>query len=428
MMMIKSILLISEDKTLETSLNDDFKRRGYVLVTVTISELSAGYLPKTPPQAIIVQIGSEIGGRPASVVTIREHYNRPNIPSLALLEATPVLEETGFDSALIEPCHPAQIFLRTMGLIRVSEMEREITLRLQTLEHDFDLKPQLPRRTDNKRFKVLFIGKASPEFMLVINALQQEHVRVVAAFTSFTAFDYLYEQTFDAVVMNGMDGEEPAFTVTQTMRKNAKLYHLPALLLVDRDNFKNETQAYEAGINDIIDTKSTLDVISSRILEQANFHRLHSNFKHDFNVLGGELCLDNQTSLYNKAYFNAHLTRVCNHFNNLNLPVSLCLIRIKPANDAAQDKPMSSAYMQIGRMLKNLVRIQDVTARLGPNLYAIAFPGQSAEQLGVVTDRIGSILKCARFSDPKTGDVIDIKLEITLNTLGEDIEDESSAA
>ena len=417
--MEKSVLLLSEDGTLEASLTEDFQRRGYSLSTISLAELSSGELPRLVPLAIIIEIGTETGGQNNMTANVRDHYDRQNIPVLALMAATPALEESGFDSVMIEPCHPAQIFLRTIGLIRISEMEREINLRLQTLEQDFDLRPDLPRRTDNKRFKVLFIGKASPEFMVVVNALQQKHVQVVAAFTSFTAFDYLYEQSFDAVVMNGMDGEEPAFTVAQTMRRNAKLYHLPALLLVDRAKFTQTNLAYTVGINDIIDTKSELKVISSRILEQANFHRLHNNFKHDFNALGGNLCLDMQTGLYNKAYFNAHLSRVCHHFDGLDLPVSLCLIRVKPTNPDEKDIPMSSACMQIGRMLKSLVRIQDVTARLGPNLFAIAFPGQCAEQLGVVTERITAILKCASFSDPLTGDVIDIKLEITLNTLGE---------
>jgi len=417
--MEKSVLLLSEDGALEASLAEDFRRRGYAISTVSLSQLSVGELPKLVPLAIIISIAADNAGPYNMIDSVRGHYDRAGIPCLALMTATPALENSGFDSVLIEPCHPAQIFLRTISLIRISEMERELNLRLKTLENDFNLRLELPRRTDNKRFKVLFIGKASPEFMVVVNALQQKHVQVVAAFTSFTAFDYLYEKTFDAVVMNGMEGEEPAFTVAQTMRRNAKLYHLPALLLVNRSKFTAVDRAYEAGINDIVDTSSSLEVISDRILEQANFHRLHSNFKHDFNKLGGDACLDMQTGLYNTAYFNAHLTRICQHFDTLDLPVSLCLIRISPTNPEEHDIPISSACMQIGRMLKNLVRIQDVTARLETNLFAIVFPGQCKQQLGVVTERIEAILKCASFSDPLTGDIVDIKLEITLNTLGQ---------
>jgi len=68
-------------------------------------------------------------------------------------------------------------------------------------------------------------------------------------------------------------------------------------------------------------------------------------------------------------------------------------------------------------MIKNLVRLQDITARLEPNLFAIAFPGQSAGQLQPVIERIESILKFATLNDPQTGATLRIKLELTMTTL-----------
>lgn len=413
----KSVLILSDSDGFDDEIGLAFQARGFLTHEIQLEEVDIQNLPKFPPKAIVLHIQHETPAIEAEVQRITSAYSGVNIPVLALLNSTPPVHTDIFDSTLLAPYHPMQIVLRAMGLIRLSEMEQEIALRLETLQEDFNITPELTKSRDSDRFKILFIGKATPEFMVIINALQKEHVNVVAAFTSFTAFDYLYEQTFDAVVMNGLGGNEPAFSVMQTMRKNAQLYHVPALLLVNSETFSDEDAAYYAGVNDIIDANAALDEISSRILEQANFYRTHSDLKADFGSLGGDACVDVTTKLYNQRFFNAHLARVFNVYEAQDLPISLCLIRVRSAQEIQRSGHHNMVYAQIGSMIKNLVRMQDITSRLDDNLFVIAFPGQSPEALKPVADRISSILKCANISDQNTGRPLNLDLEITFSQL-----------
>jgi len=415
--LLKSVLILSGTPEGQKAVERAFEARGFTPVGLNLNFRKNEQLPERPPLAILIKTENSTQQIEELLALITVHYPGINIPILALMASTPPLEEHPFDSVLIEPCHPEQIVLRTIGLIRLSQMEQEIGLRLQTLSEDFGIRHDRPEPSDSDPFNILFIGKASPEFMVIINALQRKNVRVVAAFTSFTAFDYLYEQTFDAVVMNGLVTMDSALSVTQTMRKNAKLYHVPALLLANQMNEQDQIAVYDAGMNDILDANAKLEDISARVLEQANFHRMHETLKHEFGMLGGDLCTDTATQLYNEAFFNAHLTRVFKFYDAQDMPVSLCLIRVSPKNPAKADMAIGSSYQQIGAMIKNLVRLQDITARLKPNLFAIAFPGQSAGQLQPVVDRIESILRCASLSDPLTGVALEIKLEVTMTTL-----------
>ena len=88
--------------------------------------------------------------------------------------------------------HPSQIANRVNAMIRLGAMDAEITRRLETLREDFNQHPDIGDLSPDRKFRVLFIGKASPSFMVVINALQDKGVEVIAAFTSFSAFDYLH--------------------------------------------------------------------------------------------------------------------------------------------------------------------------------------------------------------------------------------------
>jgi len=415
--LMKSVLILSSAPQTQKAINKAFESRGFTPIGLNINCRENDKLPERPPSAILLKTQKFTEQLNKTIALIKARYVGLNIPILVLTSSTQVPEDLIFDSILLEPCHPAQIVLRTIGLIRLAHMEQEIGLRLETLEHDFGITHTRPDMSTNEPFNILFVGKASPEFMVIINALQRKNVRVVAAFTSFTAFDYLYEQTFDAVVMNGLVSLDSALSVTQTMRKNAKLFHVPALLMANDISKRNQDAVYDAGMNDILNIDDNLEDINTRVLEQANFHRLHQNLKHEFGMLGGDICTDTATQLYNKSFFNAHLSRVFKFYDRQDMPVSLCLIRISPHDDNKTDEAIGASYQQIGVMIKNLVRLQDITARLEPNLFAISFPGQSAGQLGPVIERIESILKCATLSDPLTGAILKIKLELTMTTL-----------
>lgn len=412
----KTVLLITNTERPKNDIIEAFKQHDFHVDTLSYGESLFENLPPTAPKAILLQLDHVFPELDTIIVRIKNHFGMPNIPVLALLGNLPPLQVRNIDSTLLAPYHPLQIVMRTQALTRLAEMETEITLRLKTLEDDFDIIPKLSNLASNERFRILFIGKASAEFMIVINALQKKHVNITAAFTSFTAFDYLYEREFDAVVMNGLTGLEPAFSVTETMRRNAKLYHVPALLLVEANSFKSQDDAYNAGINDIIDISSDLSEISARILEQANFHRTHVNLKKEFSTLGGSACIDKTTNLYNYEFFDKHLANIRVFYKNANLPISICVVKITIEGD--QDRETCTyAYQYYGDMIKNLVRMQDVSARLDKNVFAIAFPGQSISNLDPVSKRITALLEGASINHLKTGEPLKLRVDINFSDI-----------
>ena len=210
-------------------------------------------------------------------------------------------------------------------------------------------------------------------------------------FTSFSAFDYLHERTFDAVVMNALEQSEPALTISESMKRNAKLFHVPTLFLVDPETFQDHELAYKKGARDIISSNADTQEISGRILELANYHRIHDQLKSEFSSIGGETCVDPATGLFNQDFFRAHMRRVCETMKKTQEPLSLIAIRVTPnASYMIPGEKVSDAVSQIGSILKSLVRMQDITARLDDNTFMIAFPGEDRESVSPVLDRISS--------------------------------------
>jgi len=395
----KTGVLIATDNMIESSyISEVLIKKGYDVKFCEFDGRTLKGTPIVPPSAVLFVFSDYIENTPAIIAALKKHYAPKDIPFIGALTRQGNFDKTAFDSIIFPPAHITQIANRVSSMIRLGEMEREIMRRVETLREDFNIDYTLSDDALNNPFRILFIGKATPEFMVIINALQKKNVEVVAAFTSFSAFDYLHERAFDAVVMNALEQSEPALTISEAMRRNAKLFHVPSLFLIDPNTFQDHELAYKKGARDIISSDADTQEISGRILELANYHRIHDQLKREFNSIGGKTCLDTATGVFNEAFFRAHVRRVCETARHVQEPVSLMAIRVRP--NAHFDIPkikVDEAIAQIGAILKSLVRMQDITARMDQDIFMIAFPGHDRASVAPVIKRIEGIVDCAAF-------------------------------
>ena len=359
--------------------------------------------PRTAPRAILVLMSNHLEAAASIVSILKTRYKDSDPVFIGAVPKVMTTHDALFDSVIFPPAHPAQIAARVTSMIRLAAMQREITVRIETLREDFGIDYKFNTPAKAERFRVLFVGKASPEFMVVINALDKRDTDVIAAFTPYSAFDFMHDNPFDAVVLNMMGSPEPALSISAAMRRNSKLYHTPALFLTG-DTFAEHDLAYAKGATDIIPFGSGEQEISGRILELANYHRLNMRLKTEFGNLGGDRCIESASGTYNQKFFYAHLRRVVAADKLAGLPTSMMLVRIdNNEDDAVSADILQLAYDQIGGMIKNMVRMEDIVARLGNNLYAVAFPSQFASTIEVVARRLSGAIDAMAFPKGGTG-------------------------
>ena len=412
----KQTVLIATDNLHESSyIGEALEKQGYNVQFCEFDGRKLKGTPVVPPSAVLCVFSDYIEQSPTIIRALKTHFAPKEIPFIGALTRRGDIDMSVFDSVIFPPAHITQIANRVSSMVRLGQMEREIIRRVDTLREGFNIDYELSDEALRNPFRILFIGKASPGFMIIINALQKKNVEVVAAFTSFSAFDFLHERTFDAVVMNAVNQSEPALTISETMRRNAKLFHVPTLFLVNPETFQDQELAYQKGARDIISSSAETEEISGRILELANYHRIHSQLKREFGSVGGDACLDAATGVFNEAFFCAHMKRVCDAMRATQEPISLMAIRVRPnAHFEVPEAKVTEAIAQIGTMLKSLVRMQDITARLERDVFMIAFPGQARTSVAPVIDRIAGIVDCTAF---ESGDADKGPFTISLETV-----------
>lgn len=352
-------------------------------------------IPTRVPDTVLCHLVdyAEQGSKLAKV--IRSHFQSRPVPIIGAMSRPFPDASVGFDSTLFAPMHSSQIANRVSSMIRLGVMDGEISRRLETLQTEFGQSPDIGDMSPDRKFRVLFIGKASPSFMVIINALQDKGVEVTAAFTSFSAFDYLHGDPFDAVVMNTLEQSEPAFSISEAMRRNSKLYHTPTLFLVNGLTFKDYDGAYSRGARDIIDCDADSNEISGRILELANYHRIHEQMKADFMSLAVDAAVDRSGTAFSQQFMRAHLPLVLRDAAKSDLPVTLLGLKLNASSvDGVTADAIASAFAQSAGLINNLVRMQDVVCRWDVDTFALAFFDTDRSEAQIILTRIRALLDC----------------------------------
>jgi two-component system cell cycle response regulator PopA len=182
------------------------------------------------------------------------------------------------------------------------------------------------------------------------------------------------------------------------MRRNSRLYNVPILFIVDGDHFDYADKAYESGASDIINVRNSVDETSGRVLELANYHRLHGELKHEFVKLGEKGGICQQSKCYTKAFMDKHSERVLANAKKQNVPLSFLALELTPECSQAVDPSfMNDAVARIGGILKNLVRMQDTVSYYAPYSFLLMFPNTTEDETQTILKRVKALMDCTAY-------------------------------
>jgi two-component system cell cycle response regulator PopA len=178
----RRVLIVTDDVDGSMALIEHLKALSLDVSLTGYDGSSAIELPDRSPSAVLCFLSDFVEHGPKIVANLRQRYAPREFPILGRLTRETEGDHP-YDSVLYEPVHAVQVAHRVSSLIRLGQMEAEIVRRMETLRETFGQDIALPDAPLRQPFRVLFIGKADPAYMAVVNALQDKNVNVVAAFT-----------------------------------------------------------------------------------------------------------------------------------------------------------------------------------------------------------------------------------------------------
>jgi two-component system cell cycle response regulator PopA len=317
-----------------------------------------------------------------------------------------------FDGALPSDATPALVQARLGFALRVAVMAEEAEARFASLAK-FGGAASPPSLQREQTPRVLLYGDPGPAAIAFTAALETLGARVVGCFSSFTAFDYLHAGGFDAVaVLAGWD-RGAALSFCAALRRNARLFHLPCLILADAA-FPSPEDVLRRGASDLAVTGVDDAAAALRLLGRVDEARRREALALAFAAARAPAAMDVATGLYGEAFFVAHLDALILRAAATERPLSICVARIAPSahlEHVRAGQGLERVVGQVGAMLGRLVRTEDVAACVGPTTFAVAFPASDLEAATIAAERIVAVLECGAFDAGETQQAVSFKMD-----------------
>lgn len=392
------VLVVARDDSTAGPLAEGLDRLGWRTVTARSEAAAAAALSDLQIQAAIVDLADMDDSAVGLADRLRAACYPRRLPIMAMGALDPFQNDHGYDLTLAAPVHPAQAAMRLESLVRTAVAEEEFEVRVETFaERSHVLEAP---DADPTPFRVLAIGEPAPQFLALSNALARNGAEVVGAFTAFTAFDYLHERPFDAVVLWAGDNPHEALSIAAGLRRNTRLYHTPALLYMRAESAITAAEAYHRGISDVASPETPESETALRVVELARAFRRQKSVRGALDQARNSGLMDAATGLFTRDLFAAHLMRLARSARERNRALSVCMLKVAEKADLAAPRAggwVARAIPQIGSMIGRLVRVEDTAARLAPEVFALALPATPLPAARSAGERIAAVIGCTAF-------------------------------
>ena len=354
------ILIVAPDDEQLGSLCQGLDALGWRTVTARSLAGAIQVLIDWPLEMVVLD--ARLPDAATGVAALRQTVSPRRLPVMAIGPETVDWADGTADITMSAPPHAAQAALRLENLVRAAIAEEEVSLREATFAARGE--PLPPSESDTSPLRILAAGKPDRHFLALSNALVARDCEVVAAPTPYTAFDYLHERPFDAAVLWGAEDHAPALSIASGMKRNTRLYHIPAVLYLRGSGEINLSELFNRGFADVAAADTSEEETAERIVTLARHHRRHVAIRRALESARGSGLTDPATGLFTPELFASHLARVAEGARLRRRALSVVVLRVSdtPAViEARQDGWLDRALPQIGAMVSRLIR-----TRYGP--------------------------------------------------------------
>lgn len=391
------LLLLGRDDGWMQGLSEALDRLG--LRTLSAHEPDAAFaaLSDLPIEAVMIDEPSQRDW-PHLTDKLRSAAWPRRIPVIMVRDDSEFTIPEGWDMVFTRDAHPQQVLLCVEHMVRACVAEEEYDTRCQTFDIPLGQAERL--MTSQAPLSLLSIGQPDPEYLALTHELRRQGAETIAALSSYSAFDYLHDKTFDAVLLWGGDQPAEALSVASGMRRNTRLYHTPVLLRLNRTMELDLGDAFLRGVNDIANPSAGVTEIADRLMRLARIHRRQLTIRKTLDTMRRNPEMDAATGLFGRDLFASHLARLAKAAESRNRPLSICVLKIAETPDvvrARQRKLLDQAVPQIGSMIGRLVRAEDTAGRLSNDVFALALPATSLLSARNVAERIAAVIGCTAF-------------------------------
>jgi len=335
------------------------------------------------------------------------------IPILALCQqdlADDLLPADDIDAVMHPPLTAGQIAGRIATLARLNTMHFELARRVETYARYGMDAPDISPPEIIDEVSILIVGEGA--HLAIAERALGKGATLIGALTRDMAEDYLNRRAFDAILLD-LPGDE-AVDFLSNIRRNAKFHSLPVLALLPHMETGDTEALFEAGATDLfmepIDPRELAARSDAYIKENRFREKLRSVYHQARHMATG----DALTGLYSRGFILEHLDRMLEDKARWGEPLTLCGLTIdnlKEINGTYGYAVGDRIIRQIGTLIGQLVRGEDMTARWKGGNFLVILTSTDARDAEVAIARIRGVVNHTLFSVEDIASPIQVRID-----------------
>jgi two-component system cell cycle response regulator PopA len=300
-------------------------------------------------------------------------------------------KDAPFDAWLSPALAPALMRRRLETVFRDGVCFEEVRARRRTAAAQ-GMDAPLPAPARGKA-TALFVGAPKPAFLALERAWRGHGGAIAGAFTSFSAFDQLHDDKFDAVILNAIDDAAAALSLCGAMRRNAKLHHVPTLMLIAGP--EGAQAALDRGASWLAYPDEDLAAAAAWLAEDVRRARKRREALHALE------CIPAALGAWTEPQFAAHLETLAGFHHQRGRPLSLASARL--VSPAARTDKWRRGFNDLAQLARRLVRASDSYMEHTAEALVFAFPAAEEAGARAALQRLVSVWDCTAFAAGEAG-------------------------
>lgn len=309
----------------------------------------------------------------------------------------------GADDFLTKPVDDVQLMARVKSLVRLKALTDELRARAQTGQ-EIAIEDAMRAMSDanTKAGRILLVDNDARSAERIAGYLTVHKVDILA--NPADAVMRVSSGEYELAIVSMSLGDFDPLRVCSQMRTLEQTRALPILLVAEDTDRPRVVRGLDLGVNDFIMRPVERNELAARVRTQIRRHRYASELRQSVTQTLALAVTDELTGLYNRRYFDRHLSLMLEKAREQDRDMALMLIDMdffKSVNDNHGHDIGDAVLKEFAQRLRRNIRGVDLACRFGGEEFVVLMPDTDFRQAQGVAERVRMAVAERGFETPE---------------------------
>jgi two-component system cell cycle response regulator len=299
--------------------------------------------------------------------------------------------QVGADDFLTKPVDDVQLMARVKSLVRLKALTDELRARAQTGQEiaiEDAVRAMDAANSDGGR--ILLVDNDARSAERIRSYLGQSH-RLDTLSNPADAALQVSTGDYELAIVSMALGDFDPLRVCSQMRTLEQTRGLPILLVAEDTDRPRVVRGLDLGVNDFIMRPVERNELAARVRTQIRRYRYAAELRQSVTNTLALAVTDELTGLYNRRYFDRHLSLMLDKAREQERDMAVMLIDMdffKSVNDNHGHATGDAVLKEFAQRLKRNIRGVDLACRFGGEEFVVLMPDTDYRQAQGVAERV----------------------------------------